>query len=182
MKAPKKLKQASKPIPEPTAGEGGVSPWEPTINEAHYTPQGEHPEDRIRRDKEYIRRLQTHMDEVYDALERDLAIKEGESWLFDFIHNEDQSDEFEDYLCKYGVNYSDITAHKKTEGEASLDKEGDEVVRTLRLFNKWRRGDDSLSQMEPHLIGEAIDTACEVITRLRLERCAQSEAGAKGES
>jgi len=82
--------------------------FDSTIEKSHYTPQGEHPEDRIHRDREYIHRLRRHLDEVYDALERDLRIKEDENWLFDFIYNEDRLIEFEDYLDEYGVRYKDI--------------------------------------------------------------------------
>lgn len=87
--------------------------WTPTITEAHYTPQGEHPEDRIHRDREYIRRLQKHLDEVYDALERDLRIKDGSNWLFDFVHNEDRDMEFEDYLSEFETLYKDIVERGK---------------------------------------------------------------------
>jgi len=84
-----------------------------TINKAHYTPQGDHPEDRIHRDREYIHRLQRHLDEVYDALEKDLAIKKDSNWLFDFVYNEDRLIEFEEYLAECGVRYKDIVDETK---------------------------------------------------------------------
>lgn len=95
------------------SGSGVGIEWGPTITERHYTPQGEHPEDRIHRDREYIHRLQRHMDEVYDALEKDLGVKEGNNWLFDFIYNDDRSIEFEDYLGECGILYKDIVSRRK---------------------------------------------------------------------
>ena len=42
-----------------------------------------------------------------------------------------------------------------------------EVVANLRVFNDWRRGElDDLSMPDPREIGEAIDTAVELIERL----------------
>lgn len=82
------------------------------ISKIHYTPQGDHPEDRIYRDREYIRRLREHMDEVYDSLEKDLGVKEGDNWLFDFVHNEDRNIEFEEYLAERGVDYAEIVESK----------------------------------------------------------------------
>jgi hypothetical protein len=82
--------------------------FDSTITDSHYTPLGEHPEDRIYRDREYIHRLQKHMDEIYVALEKDLNLKEENNWLFDYIYNEDENIEFEEYLNKYKVQYKDI--------------------------------------------------------------------------
>jgi hypothetical protein len=82
--------------------------FDSTITDSHYTPLGEHPEDRIYRDREYIHRLQKHIDEIYGALEKDLNLIEDKNWLFDYIYNEDENIEFEDYLNKYKVQYKDI--------------------------------------------------------------------------
>jgi len=81
-----------------------------TISKEHYTKFNEHPEDRIFRDREYIQRLQRHIDSVYDLLDNDLRLNEqGTDWLFDYVFNEDSKDvEFEEYLEKYGVKYEDI--------------------------------------------------------------------------
>lgn len=116
MKKTKTLKKLKKPIvseavlpdakPEDTAASAS------TIARSHYTKQGDHPEDRIYRDREYIHRLRAHMDEVYDALERDLRMKEGQNWLFDFVHNEDLNIEFEEYLAQYGIQYKDVVKSK----------------------------------------------------------------------
>jgi hypothetical protein len=82
--------------------------FDSTIADTHYTPLSEHPEDRIYRDREYIHRLQKHIDEIYAALESDLNLKEENNWLFDYIYNEDDNIEFEEYLNKYKVQYKDI--------------------------------------------------------------------------
>ncbi len=80
-----------------------------TITCAHYTVMGDHPEDRIYRDREYIRRLQGHIDCIFDLLKYDLHLNEkGEEWLFDFVYNEDRNIEFEDFLAKYNVKYCDL--------------------------------------------------------------------------
>lgn len=94
-------------------GERLAPPSGSTITKDHYTPKGEHPEDRIYRDREYIHRLRAHLDEVYDALEKDLGILEGDNWLFDFVHNEDRCIEFEDYLSEQGVSYKDIVVQRR---------------------------------------------------------------------
>jgi hypothetical protein len=85
------------------------------MNEQYYTIQNEHPEDRIFRDKEYINRLQKHIDEVYEELSIDLRVNmEGKDYLFDYIFNEEDNDlEFEDYLHKYGHRYDEMTFRKR---------------------------------------------------------------------
>jgi len=86
-----------------------------TITKEHYTKFDEHPEDRIFRDREYIQRLQRHIDSVYDLLVNDLRLNQkGQDWLFDYIFNEDSKDiEFEEYLAKYNVKYEDCVTSNK---------------------------------------------------------------------
>ena len=81
-----------------------------SINESHYTKFNEHPEDRIFRDREYIQRLQKHIDSVHELLANDLRLtQKGQDWLFDYVFNEDSKDiEFEEYLEKYKVKYKDL--------------------------------------------------------------------------
>jgi len=80
-----------------------------TITSSHYTSQGDHPEDRIFRDKEYASRLQTHIDNVFESLSKDLRLnKNGEDWLFDFFYNENSDADFEEFLQNRGINYNDI--------------------------------------------------------------------------
>ena len=85
------------------------------ITEQYYTTQNEHPEDRIFRDKEYINRLQKHIDEVYEELARSLRVNmEGKDYLFDYIFNEDDNDlQFEDYLNKLGHRYDEMVFRKR---------------------------------------------------------------------
>ena len=85
------------------------------MTEQYYTRQNEHPEDRIFKDKEYINRLQKHIDEVYEELARDLRVNmEGKDYLFDYIFNEDDNElEFEDYLNKLGQNYEELFFRKR---------------------------------------------------------------------
>jgi hypothetical protein len=81
-----------------------------TITEKHYTSFGEHPEDRIFRDREYIQRIHRYVDSVYDLLANDLRLNEkGQEWLFDYVYNEDSNKiEFEEYLNKHNVEYCDL--------------------------------------------------------------------------
>lgn len=84
------------------------------ITEEHYTTRNEHPEDRIFRDKEYINRLQNHIDEVYKQLSIDLRLNdEGREHLFDYLYNEDREIEFEDYLNKLGYRYDEIAFKRR---------------------------------------------------------------------
>ena len=85
------------------------------ITEEHYTTQkNEHPEDRIFRDKEYINRLQKHIDEVYEKLSLDLRLNdEGKEFLFDYLYNEDREIEFEEYLNNLGYRYDEIAFKKR---------------------------------------------------------------------
>lgn len=78
-----------------------------------YTPQGQHPEDRIYADKQYINRLQEHMSQVFQKLIKDLQIsKEGEELLFDFVFNEEEPMEFSDMLTNTGIAYSSLKKEK----------------------------------------------------------------------
>ena len=84
-----------------------------TITEKHYTVKGEHPVDRIFKDKEYINRLQKHLDKVFNKLARHLDLNEkGNQWLFDYVFNEDHSKDFEEYIDIYNLNYSDLVNEK----------------------------------------------------------------------
>lgn len=85
------------------------------ITEQHYTTRlNEHPEDRIFRDKEYINRLQKHVDEVYEKLALDLRLNDrGKDLLFDYLYNCDEDIEFEDYLDRLGYKYDKIAFSKR---------------------------------------------------------------------
>jgi hypothetical protein len=45
-----------------------------------------------------------------------------------------------------------------------------QTVNFLRTFNRWRRGDETLEQPCPRVVGEMIDAACDQIERLERER------------
>jgi hypothetical protein len=79
------------------------------ITEKHYSRLNEHPQDRIFKDKEYIKRLYKHLDDVYNETCRDLRLNdEGKDLLFDYIYNEDRDIEFEEYLYDLGIRYDEI--------------------------------------------------------------------------
>ena len=42
-----------------------------------------------------------------------------------------------------------------------------EVITILRNFNKWRRGNENIPQLDAREIGKAIDAAIEMIERMR---------------
>jgi len=44
-----------------------------------------------------------------------------------------------------------------------------QTVNFLRTFNRWRRGDESLEQPAPRVIGHMIDDACDQIERMERE-------------
>ena len=44
-----------------------------------------------------------------------------------------------------------------------------QVVEFLRRYNKWRRGDETLTMEDPAMIGNALDEACDTIDRLTAE-------------
>ena len=91
------------------------------ITEKHYTVKGEHPIDRIFKDKIYINRLQKHLDKVFDKLAKHLDLNEkGTQWVFDYVFNEDDSKDFEEYLDIYNLNYNDLV----NDGKAKYPPEG----------------------------------------------------------
>jgi hypothetical protein len=85
------------------------------ITESHYTKFNEHPEDRIYKDREYIQRLQRHIDSIHELLSNDLRLNQmGQDWLFDYVFNEDGKNvEFEEYLAKYNIKYADCVISNK---------------------------------------------------------------------
>ena len=44
-----------------------------------------------------------------------------------------------------------------------------QTVNFLRTFNRWRRGDTSLEQPSPRVIGQMLDDACDQIERMERE-------------
>lgn len=91
------------------------------IRENHYTIDKEHPEDRIFRDKQYINRLQRHIDSVYELLAYDLRLNEkGKNLLFDYVYNEDRDVSFEEYLESMDVDYDELVLNYWKDGVSLL--------------------------------------------------------------
>ena len=44
------------------------------------------------------------------------------------------------------------------------------TVNFLRKFNRWRRGDETLEQPCPRLVGEMVDAVCDEVKTLKRER------------
>lgn len=44
-----------------------------------------------------------------------------------------------------------------------------QAIRTLELFNRWRRGDETLKMQDPKKIGQAIDLAINVMKKSESE-------------
>lgn len=73
-----------------------------------YTPQGQHPEDRIFKDKSFINELQKVQDLYFDALAKDLGLNEvGNDFLFDYVYNSEHDLCFDEWLERFGKNYED---------------------------------------------------------------------------
>ena len=113
-----------------------------SITEQHYTKKGEHPEDRIFKDREYIKRLQRHVYGVFDRLEKDLKLTEsGQAHLFDYVFNEDSDDiSFEEYLEKMGSDYDKISNIRKAKSNYKK-VEGLKVTSSI-LENDWDWDED----------------------------------------
>ena len=44
------------------------------------------------------------------------------------------------------------------------------IIKYLKLYNEWRRGDEKMGQPNPAEIGKLIDEACEKLSLLERER------------
>jgi len=70
-----------------------------------------HPEDEIYKVKTFINELQKVQEEYFTKLVENLNLsKEGEDWLFDYIHNSDKNefDDFQHYLNDFNKKYEDM--------------------------------------------------------------------------
>lgn len=84
-----------------------------TITNDHYSLSGEHPDDRIRRDKEYISRLIDHTNSIVKSLVLSLKFTpEGEQQLLDYMFEKTDTD-FEEYLQAKNLNYEDMVTSNK---------------------------------------------------------------------
>jgi|LauGreDrversion4_2_1035121.scaffolds.fasta_scaffold205176_1 hypothetical protein len=71
-----------------------------------------HPEDEIYKVKTFINGLEKVQEEYFVRLVESLNLsKEGEDWLFDYIHNssENEFDDFQHYLNGFNKKYEDMT-------------------------------------------------------------------------
>jgi hypothetical protein len=74
-----------------------------------YTLDGDHPMDRIYKDKEFITELSRVGELYFSSLVDSLGLDErGEELLFDYIYNEDKSIDFEEYLGRFSLQYEDL--------------------------------------------------------------------------
>jgi hypothetical protein len=68
-----------------------------------------HPEDEIYRVKQFIKELSNIQEHYLENLNKELGLtEEGETWLFDFIFNEDDQITFEEYLERYGKTFGEM--------------------------------------------------------------------------
>jgi hypothetical protein len=87
--------------------------FDSTITREHYTLSGEHPEDRISRDKEYVNRLTTHMNSIVSGLVRSLKLTaQGEEELLSYLFEKTNFD-FEEYLQLKKLKYEDLVTSNK---------------------------------------------------------------------
>ena len=78
----------------------------------HYTPQGEHPEDRIFKDKTFINRLGEVQNASFEQLVQDLNLnQDGSDLLFDYVYNEEHDLSFDEWLDKLGRSYQSLVSH-----------------------------------------------------------------------
>jgi hypothetical protein len=80
------------------------------ITEKHYTNRNEHPEDRIYAVKKFINELSNVQDFYYNQLLLDLNLEsEVDDYLFDYIFNEKDEIEFDEFLSRFKKTYTDFT-------------------------------------------------------------------------
>ena len=83
------------------------------MNKEYYTPEGEHPEDAIYNTKTFIKELQNVQESYFNKLLKSLKLTNvGEEHLFDYIYNEDASEDFQHYLEKMGLDYQSFCTNE----------------------------------------------------------------------
>jgi hypothetical protein len=80
------------------------------ITKKHYTKEGRHPEDVIYQEREFIREINSIVNNKFDKLVKDLRLDEaGTDWLFDYIYNcDDKTVSFDEFLNEAGLEYIDF--------------------------------------------------------------------------
>ena len=80
------------------------------MNKSHYTKEGRHPEDVIYQERQFIREINSIVNNKFEKLVKDLNLDEaGANWLFDYIYNcDDETISFEEFLAESGLDYDDF--------------------------------------------------------------------------
>ena len=80
------------------------------MNKSHYTKDGRHPEDVIYKEREFIREINSIVDNKFNKLVKDLRLDEaGADWLLDYIFNcDDNTISFDEFLAEAGLEYNDF--------------------------------------------------------------------------
>ena len=80
------------------------------MNKSYYTKDGRHPEDVIYQEREFIREINSIINNKFEKLVKDLSLDEGgANWLFDYIYNcEDKTISFDEFLYEAGLEYKDF--------------------------------------------------------------------------
>ena len=84
------------------------------MNKSHYTKDGRHPEDVIYQERQFIREINSIVNNKFEKLVKDLRLDEaGTDWLFDYIYNrDDDTISFDEFLNEAGLDYSDFVKSK----------------------------------------------------------------------
>lgn len=80
------------------------------MNKSHYTKDGRHPEDVIYQERQFIREINSIVNNKFEKLVKDLRLDEaGTDWLLDYIYNcDDETISFDEFLNEAGLDYSDL--------------------------------------------------------------------------
>ena len=80
------------------------------MNKSYYTKDGRHPEDVIYQEREFIREINSIINNKFEKLVKDLRLDEaGSNWLFDYIYNcDDNNISFDEFLNEAGLEYKDF--------------------------------------------------------------------------
>jgi hypothetical protein len=80
------------------------------ITKKHYTKDSRHPEDVIYKEREFIREINSIVNNKFEKLVKDLRLDEaGADWLFDYIYNcDDDAISFDEFLNQAGLDYADF--------------------------------------------------------------------------
>ena len=80
------------------------------MNKSHYTKDGRHPEDVIYQERQFIREINSIVNNKFQKLVKDLRLDEaGTDWLLDYIYNcDDETISFDEFLNEAGLDYSDF--------------------------------------------------------------------------